>query len=549
MDSLRETFRRLNSGEKVIAAFRIAFITWMVLEVYFFCTICPTEYTPWAVLAYLLVTCLLMPLWESSGRGSQIFWAIVDVLLAGLIFLSVGNPLAVSTPLFYIAVVWGARFLSVPTAILHASFAYAVFALLLWVIGIFSFGQTHHYLAMLGMAIYTSLSSANLRENIKERHKRELLLKELKNSFQEQTAAARELEKMNTKLKSHALALEDSQAELVRRNQELGLLTEVLKITSSTLDLNKLLEQTILKTVELFGVDAAFALVWDADQDVEPQVVNCCCMNREDCLRLAQKIRPTLSGSREVLVWSYGETPPLSGTQDFFLNLGITGFLATPLVASDVVVGMMALINSKKSDFTLQEQEFFNIVSSQLSLALDKAQLYQRLRQQAITDGLTNLYNVRHFKERLQEELAKVERRGSCLSLLMIDIDWFKEFNDTFGHQTGDAVLCKAARDFTDNVREGDLVARYGGEEFTVILPETSHQDALHMAQRLRTRFKEGQNRVIPGLERPITLSIGVATYPLHAGTVNDLVELADRAMYRAKALGKDRVCSIEETK
>lgn len=549
MDSLRETFRRLNSGEKVIAAFRIAFITWMVLEVYFFCTICPTEYTPWAVLAYLLVTCLLMPLWESSGRGSQIFWAIVDVLLAGLIFLSVGNPLAVSTPLFYIAVVWGARFLSVPTAILHASFAYAVFALLLWVIGIFSFGQTHHYLAMLGMAIYTSLSSANLRENIKERHKRELLLKELKNSFQEQTAAARELEKMNTKLKSHALALQDSQAELVRRNQELGLLTEVLKITSSTLDLNKLLEQTILKTVELFGVDAAFALVWDADQDVEPQVVNCCCMNREDCLRLAQKIRPTLSGSREVLVWSYGETPPLSGTQDFFLNLGITGFLATPLVASDVVVGMMALINSKKSDFTLQEQEFFNIVSSQLSLALDKAQLYQRLRQQAITDGLTNLYNVRHFKERLQEELAKVERRGSCLSLLMIDIDWFKEFNDTFGHQTGDAVLCKAARDFTDNVREGDLVARYGGEEFTVILPETSHQDALHMAQRLRTRFKEGQNRVIPGLERPITLSIGVATYPLHAGTVNDLVELADRAMYRAKALGKDRVCSIEETK
>ncbi|MBO8125621.1 MAG: diguanylate cyclase [Firmicutes bacterium] len=540
-------FRQLNPGEKVIVVVRVLFILWMLVEVYVFCAICPTPYTPWAILLYLIVTCILMPLWEEESNRRKFILSVLDVLSVSVLFLSLGNPLQVAVFLFYIAVVWGARFLPVKAAVAYTTAIYLLFTGLAWNERGLSFSFLAHFLAMLGLAIYTSFFSETIRQIQKEKHKRELLVRELKNSFQEQTAAARELEKMNAELKKRTQSLEEYQNELLRRNQELALLTEVLKSTTATLDKTKLLNHTMQKTIELFGVDAAFFALVGEEGDIDDiQVSECCCLDPGDCIQLAKIMLPVLVETKEVLVWRYRETPPVAGTQNYFLNHGINAFLATPLVVSEEVVGMMGFFNCYFTN-AIQEKEFFTMVSSQLSLALEKAKLYEHLKKQAITDGLTSLYNVRHFKDRLREEIAKVDRKGSCLSLLMIDIDWFKEFNDTFGHQTGDALLCKVAKTLTENVREGDLVARYGGEEFTVILSDTPHQEALLLAERLRTRFKEEQAKEHAQFGREVTLSIGVASYPEHALSVNELVELADRAMYRAKALGKDRVCSITE--
>ncbi len=538
-------FSRLHPGEKVIAVFRFSFIIWMILEVYLFCLYCPTDLTPWGILTYFIVTCLLMPWGEAVGIGSQGFWSALDLLAAAFVFISLGRPI-ITTSLFYVAVVWSSRFLTVWGGIGYTIVTFTVYALLIWTQGLAGFRLVPHFLAMLGLSVFTALFSETLRGTEKEQYKSSLLLNELKNSFQEQLAIARELEKSNAQLKEHAIALEVSQQELVLRNQELKSLTEVLRVTASTLDINRLLELSMLKTAELYGANGAFQYLQLAEKDLNDlTLLTCYSINREETNAIVRRVMPILVSLKTTLSWRQGQTPPLVGWQDLFQELGITSFLAVPLVVANQVVGMMALFSRGANDLTIQAQEFINIISSQLSLALDKAILYMRLKQQAITDGLTSLYNVRYFYERLQEEVAKVDRKGSRLSLVMLDIDWFKDYNDTFGHQAGDSLLCKVATVLTNNMREGDIVARYGGEEFVVVLPDTSHSEALIMAERLRMKFREAQLSEKGNFHQPVTLSLGVATYPDHADCPKELVREADRAMYQAKAQGKDRVCSV----
>ncbi|GEM_PF-1901930 len=544
-----ETFRQLNSGEKILVSVRIAASIWIFFDINFFCAECPTLYTPIALAIYLLVTCFLLPLGSKKQEPDKpilsLVYAGLDLLAAVFVFLSVTNPSHLGPFLFYLAVVWSARFMTVSNAFIFSLTVFLVYALACWVKGMLSVVLLKQLIAMVVMGLYVSLFARMIAESERERKKRDLLLKELKKSFQEQVAGALELEKMNDQLKKHTAALEAYQGELVRRNQELGLLTEVLKTTTATLDLHSLLNHTLQKTVELFGVSSAFIVLNGPGELVDSEMVICQEISELESLHLASKVKPLLTETREVLVWRHGVTPPIAGIHNDLLNAGITGFLATPLLVRGEVRGMMALINVGLKD-VIKERDFFRIVSSQVSLAIEKAIMYEQMKKQAITDGLTSLYNVRHFHDRLSEEIAKVERKNGVLTLLMIDMDWFKEYNDTYGHQAGDSLLCQAARVLAGNVREGDLVARYGGEEFTVILPDTTTQEAIVLAERLRRRFREVQSQDAP-TKQVVTLSIGVATYPDHAQTARELIECADRAMYRAKAMGKDLVCSIDD--
>jgi diguanylate cyclase (GGDEF)-like protein len=193
--------------------------------------------------------------------------------------------------------------------------------------------------------------------------------------------------------------------------------------------------------------------------------------------------------------------------------------------------------------------------------------LYRTLERQAITDGLTGLYNHRYFYERLNQEVARAQRYGLPLSLLMIDIDDFKHFNDRFGHPAGDVVLTEVGRVLRSNLRAGiDIAARYGGEEFTIVLPNTARDGAHVVGARLANRLSalpgapppndEGAETVserirvsVAGSSLPgvgggarITVSIGVACFPGAAGGPGELVRNADKALYVAKRLGKNRV-------
>lgn len=167
----------------------------------------------------------------------------------------------------------------------------------------------------------------------------------------------------------------------------------------------------------------------------------------------------------------------------------------------------------------------------------------EALRAMASTDGLTGMFNFRYFKGELEKAVKNAGRYGRPVSLIMADVDWFKHYNDTNGHANGDQCLKKVAEVFMKTAREVDIAARYGGEEFAIILPETTMEGALQLAERLRLKLKE---EIIPYEElQPggaVTISLGVASYPRDAADAQALVEAADKALYKAKENGRNTV-------
>ena len=166
-----------------------------------------------------------------------------------------------------------------------------------------------------------------------------------------------------------------------------------------------------------------------------------------------------------------------------------------------------------------------------LAILAGKRKYYQEM---SILDGLTGVYNHRHFHEMLEWQITHLRRFPHAFSILMIDIDDFKKYNDTHGHLEGDKILCTAAQVFVSFTRESDMVFRYGGEEFAIILPQTGQKNAVTAGERLLEAIRR---------KLPVTISVGLATCPDDAQTKNELVNKADKALYRAKSLGKDRLC------
>lgn len=160
----------------------------------------------------------------------------------------------------------------------------------------------------------------------------------------------------------------------------------------------------------------------------------------------------------------------------------------------------------------------------------------------ATTDGLTELHNHRYFQERMLDSIALSDRYNKTFSLIMIDIDFFKKFNDSYGHQAGDAVLKNVAQTLKKSVRTTDIVCRYGGEEMTIILRDISHEDALKMAQKICSTIAEKKFQLSPELQCHVTISLGVATYPENGTTPTDLIEYADKQLYKAKGNGRNQV-------
>ena len=193
----------------------------------------------------------------------------------------------------------------------------------------------------------------------------------------------------------------------------------------------------------------------------------------------------------------------------------------------------------------VEDKEKFYILSQQFILGIKRAVLYRGVQELAIIDSLTNVFNRRHYLERFKEEIERSTKFNYKFSCLMVDIDYFKDFNDRYGHIVGDAILRELSRAIQENIRQIDLIGRYGGEEFSIILSETDKDVAGLAAERIRTAIQDKHIRVYDE-ELKITVSIGISTYPYDGKEIERLIDKADSALYQAKQTGRNKVRTYE---
>lgn len=222
---------------------------------------------------------------------------------------------------------------------------------------------------------------------------------------------------------------------------------------------------------------------------------------------------------------------------------GSGSMVSMPLTFKQGLVGVLNLHKERPGGFTDSELKIIQSAGNQLAIAIENTQLYEKTRALSNTDELTGLANRRYFHEILKRELAQAARFQSGFSLIMVDIDFFKEFNDTHGHLNGDVALRRVASSMLQNTRGIDLVARFGGEEFIILLPKTTREGARAAAEKLRQSVAAEAIPLAGGAENVanISISLGVAEFPGDSKDIYELIDLADRALYLAKERGRNR--------
>jgi len=223
-------------------------------------------------------------------------------------------------------------------------------------------------------------------------------------------------------------------------------------------------------------------------------------------------------------------------------------FVSVPLKFASETIGVLSISDKTTGEeFTEQDLDVLNYFSSHASIALKTSSYYnlaEKMKELSITDPLTGVFNKRYLQERFEEEIHRSERYDLVFSVAIFDIDYFKVFNDTEGHLAGDNVLKELARITNGCLRANDIIARFGGEEFAVLMPQTDNdkKEAFVVAERIRENIKASLTRKWEKFPYPsITVSIGVASFPDDGRSIDELIESADRALYKAKAMGRDR--------
>jgi diguanylate cyclase (GGDEF)-like protein len=242
---------------------------------------------------------------------------------------------------------------------------------------------------------------------------------------------------------------------------------------------------------------------------------------------VAKTKRPVLFGSLK------RSQPQLAGV--------IKSFISVPLVVAGDTIGVINLGHSQEGVFSKDDLRLLILVASQAGGLIQKTLLLEEIRELAITDDLTGLYNRRHLMLRMQDEVARASRFIQEFSVIFLDVDNFKVYNDAYGHETGDRALADLGGVLKSMARATDILARYGGEEFVLLLPATGREEALVVAERLRLAV---EGHLFPRRKR-LTVSVGAATYPEDSTDPQELLGLADKALYQAKREGRNRIVAL----
>ncbi len=330
------------------------------------------------------------------------------------------------------------------------------------------------------------------------------------------------------------------------KTSNLHALYEISRIFSTSVDLEPTLEAAVKKAAEIAPCDMAYIALREGETSN---------FKIESFLAPARGGLKPVGFEGELADWMCQNKKPIRYTRgqkekwfpSFERQEGILGsiqsFLMLPIMVEGRLLGVLRLNSQKPRAYSEFEQDVLETLTNQTALVLDKVNIVQQIKNLAVRDGLTGLYNHRYFQEKLSEEMVKADRYKKDLSLILTDVDHFKKFNDMYGHQEGDKVLMGVSRILQETVRaKADTVARYGGEEFAMILPETDGNAAYDLGERIR---KNVENQLFEYEGKKIyrvTISLGVSSFPFDAIEKKLLIQCSDQALYDAKKSGRNCV-------
>ncbi len=334
--------------------------------------------------------------------------------------------------------------------------------------------------------------------------------------------------------------IETVNQQLKQQNIRLETINAVTLAINESLEPEVVLQKALSTVLEVTGWDCGDILIWDDMNKFLSMVVHQGLSENFVSQWKIQK-RGTLAYKTAVT----GETISISRLndspeQDYLRREGIVSATHIPLYSKHKLVGVMP-IATRKVVSQPPDQELLNSIGNQIGVAIENAKLYQQIRELAEKDSLTGLWNRRKFFEFMELEAIRSRRYNKGFALLMIDVDNFKKFNDTFGHLKGDEVLAETARVIQKTIRESDYAGRLGGEEFAVIALQSS-DGAWNLAERIRSHMEN------EGLSKPFpTVSIGLSIFPEDGTSIRELFTAADSALYAAKNAGRNKTLMFEE--
>ncbi|PKN51712.1 MAG: serine/threonine-protein kinase PknK [Deltaproteobacteria bacterium HGW-Deltaproteobacteria-13] len=335
------------------------------------------------------------------------------------------------------------------------------------------------------------------------------------------------------------------------RMLDLSTAMRVSQIISSEIVLDRLLQKIMHESITSAGAQRGYLilesggeLTIEASEDMdknEGQVMQS--MPLKDCDEICRSVVNYVYHSGEDIVLGNASKEGLFTSDPYIMRVQCKSILCTPIMSKGKLSGILYMENNlSENSFTPERLEILRSFSVQAAISIENARLFEL----ATTDGMTKLYVHRYFQLLLDQEIYRSQRHNKTFSLIMMDIDNFKSFNDTYGHQLGDKVLKDVAAAARKISRAEDITARYGGEEFVMILPETDSRQAMILAERIRESVAEievlHENQALH-----VTISLGVSTYPDHAEEKEELIHAADAALYASKRSGKNRASLFEK--
>jgi len=246
---------------------------------------------------------------------------------------------------------------------------------------------------------------------------------------------------------------------------------------------------------------------------------------------------------KPLLVKDVSKDPRFSGRVDSITRYKTRSIICVPLLAKKKCLGVIELINRPETkEFTEEDLLLLSALGGYIAVAIENALYFKKIHELTITDDLTHLYNSRHLQTRLDDEIERARRFKYPLSMIFIDLDYFKSVNDQHGHLCGSKVLKEVATVLSSNIRTIDMAFRYGGDEFVILMPKTEKKNAKIVARKLRSAIRKHVFLQEEGLNYKITASFGVAEYPKDTSKRTSLLDLADNAMYKVKNKSRDGV-------